>query len=499
MKADGDAHKKAWSLSPSSIHRFPDEVLSHIFHLCILHNHESNEQQLSPRTLTHICKRWAQVALSNSSLWCNIMMSVPLTSAQLFETNLLLLRSKTYPIDIELDFRDPFWDWDEDTHQIGFLEMSIVIRTLIPHVDRWRTLTVLTDTWLPIFCLLFTTSSTVLSAPVLTSISLSRCNAYFAAKGEAFKPESLKTPFKLFGGIPLTQLRQLSLVGVHVDWGRSHLVDLHQLELKYHANDVTPSLDEFMRMLSACPRLTKLSIIGSGPQFEYETQSPLSIQSPRPVITLEHLTRFAYGFVDVTYAVEFLSLFHFPALRELELEDVSLTLNPYEERDASTVLKFLAVSRKGSDTEAPAAQGIPLDQVTSLQLRGLCAGQDDFVSFLSHMTNLERLALSDVGDEAVLSLTSRPISLDGTYTANVIGANLEALHCVDVLDYRAVTEAIVARSHLRARALKNLTLEYTLTGGEMELPRGTVAALKEVGVGRFALYSNGRLCQQFSR
>ncbi|KAF8718436.1 hypothetical protein AX14_011849 [Amanita brunnescens Koide BX004] len=515
MAGDRSMTQKAWSLS-SPIHRLPDEVLSHIFRLCLTRNHESNESQMSPRLFTHICKRWTNVALAHSGLWCNISMTFPLTPAQLLETNILLLRSKTHPIDIQLDFRDPQWDWEEETHQFGYVEMSLVIRTLLPHVARWRRLAVLTDTWLPMFCFLFTTSCSIVSAPMLRSLSLSRCNAYFAGKDEMFKPESHRPPLKLFGGVPLTQLRNVSLVGVHIDWSRSHLVNLHQLELKYHASDVMPSLREFLDIFSACPDLTKLSIIGSGPRMELERptyyspgpeQEPEQEQEPepagtvprrnqspaavsfRPAITLDRLTRFAFGFVDVTHAVNVLSLFGLPALREMEIEDVSLTLNPYEERDASAVLKFLTNNRVRSIAAAP---GIPLAQITSLELRGLCAGRDDFSSFFSHMTSLERLVLSDTSDEAVLSLNSR------SHAPEVICPALKVLHCRD-MDSETVVETVVERSGIGARKLKRLILEYRSNEVPVELAECSTAALLGAGVGRFALYTNGRLCQEFSR
>ncbi|KAK2467498.1 hypothetical protein APHAL10511_000353 [Amanita phalloides] len=481
--------QRAWLLASSPVQRLPDEVLSHIFHLCISRRHESNEAHISPIFFTHICKRWTEVAVSNSALWCNIIMTFPLTRPQLVETNVLLLRSNIHPIDIQLDFRDPSWDWEEDTHQFSFLQMSMVIRTLLPHVARWRKLVVLTDTWLPMFSLLLTTSCSVESAPMLHTLSLSRCNAYFAAADETFKPEPLKPPLKLFGGIALTELRQVSLVGVHIDWSQSHLVNLHQLELKYHASDVMPSLDEFLEMLSACPHLSKLSIIGSGPRLEDEMQ-PLGMggrsQSPAAptTITLERLTRFAFGFVDVRYAVDLLSLFRFPALRELEIEDVSFTLNPYEERDASAVLRFLTGNRQRNNTTIPVVPGIPLDQIITLELRGLCAGGDDFVSLFSHTTHLERLVLSDNSDEAILSLGW------GAHSPDVLCEDLETLHCRDI-SYEIVVDTVATRSAVGVRALKGVALEYR--GGDVELPQESIAALADAGVEHFALYTNGRL------
>jgi hypothetical protein len=455
---------RAWPLPSAPIHRLPDEVLACIFHLSLCTDQNSNHPHLSPRFFTHVCKRWVRIALSNKSLWCDISMTFPLTSAQFVETNIRLMRSQPHPINVHLDFRDPLWDWDEETHQFGLAEMIPVVRLLLPHIARWRTLVMLTDTWAPIFCLLLATSCVAETATMLKTLSLSRCNAYFSRNGEAFKPESLQSPIKLFGGVPIEGLRHVSFVGVHVDWAGSHLANLDRLEFKYHAHNVMPSLDEFVRILDSCPRLSILSIIGWGPRLDVgatsksHTGKSLRDLSPSSrgtnVISMEHLTRFALGLVDIDYAIKLLSLFNFPALRELELEDVATTLNPDEERDSSTILEFL-----GSESTAHNSHGIPLDQVTYLELRGLCGSRDAFVQFLSCTTALEHLTLSDTGDEAVFSLNpgTKPNS-EGDDLQNTVCPDLRTLHCQNI-DYGTLSEVLVARNGVIGRGLEVLRLE----------------------------------------
>ncbi|KAM6497675.1 hypothetical protein JOM56_005623 [Amanita muscaria] len=464
IKVSPKGVRMAWSLTSSPIHRLPDEVLSHIFHLC-LHDDfdESNDQHLSPRIFTKICKRWTHVALTNKSLWSNVTMSLPLTPAQFIETNIRLLRSRPHPIDIHLDFRDPLWDWDEETHSFGVTEMSTVIRTLLPHVDRWHKLIVLTDTWAPIFCLLLTIGCVADSAPVLSTISLSRCNAYFAAKGETFTPKCLEAPIKLFGGIHLERLRHLSLVGVHVDWTGSYLADLQQLELKYHASNVMPSIDQFVRILDSCPRLKTLSIIGWGPRLGVAAESnghgdkvPHGQHSrSTEVIGLECLTRFAFGFVDVEYAVGLLSLFRFPALQRLELEDVSSTINPFEERDCSAILKFVTGNRPCNDTEENEAQRLPLDRITSLELRGICASFDTFVAFFGCAMNLEHLILNQTNEEAIRSLGA---PTDGSDIPGIVCPCLRTLHCQNV-DEEVIGNTVATRHVAGGRKLDVVIVE----------------------------------------
>ncbi|KAF8883817.1 hypothetical protein BD779DRAFT_810564 [Infundibulicybe gibba] len=344
--------KRLYELPPAHMHyqpliqRLPNEILGKIF----LDATTLSERHAGIRlatTLTHVCSRWRQLALWTSSLWGNITITFPTSREQMARTVAFLLRSRSHPLDLLLDFRDPEWDWEEDTHPFSWKDMEAVLRLLFTHVKRWRHFELLTDTWAPIFTFLWY-SRRITTVPMLQTISLSRCNAYFASKGQRFQPASLKQPIPLFGGVALDGLREVTLSGVHLDWAQSPLQNLTSLELKYHASDVMPTLAQFTDILAACPDLQRLSIIGWGPRLpEGAHGTPISdmLGSGKPhvgkILHMPHLTDFSFGFIDIDYAMELLSLFTFPALRTLSLEDLAASLTPLGMQDATPLLEWL--------------------------------------------------------------------------------------------------------------------------------------------------------------
>jgi hypothetical protein len=110
------------------------------------------------------------------------------------------------------------------------------------------------------------------------------------------------------------------------------------LELKYHACDVMPSLQQFNTILEACPRLNHLAIFSWGPILD--KYSP----AERGKLHLRTLKKFSFGFLDIPYAIRLLSLFNFPLLEEFILEDIAKVVNPLEELDSTSLLLWLASS-----------------------------------------------------------------------------------------------------------------------------------------------------------
>ncbi|KAF5347545.1 hypothetical protein D9757_014299 [Collybiopsis confluens] len=332
----------------SGIYRLPDEIFSYIFLSAIRDYDHPSEAAFFPLAISHTCSRWRKVSLSTASLWTSIKLCLPLSSEQLEYLDTWLERSKAHPLDMLLDFRDEDWAWEEENHILTLDWTHLIFSAILPHAKRWRHIELFTDTWAPIHTFLDLTRD-LADLPFLKSVALSRCNAYFARKGECFKPIELREPIPLFGGAQqLPSLRELSLVGVHVDWQRSSssLVNLSELEFKFHAYDVMPSLDRFREILAACPELERLSIVGWGPRIDEEV-SPTGVNgiistghSVTRMITLPKLTRFCFGFVDVEYAMKLLSFFILPFLSELELEDVAGTVDPMGPSDSSPLLNF---------------------------------------------------------------------------------------------------------------------------------------------------------------
>ncbi|KAJ6566800.1 hypothetical protein B0H19DRAFT_990553 [Mycena capillaripes] len=455
----------------SDIDRLPNELLSSIFTFAIeQHCHdESNTLTISPTTISHICHRWRQVALETGSLWANIVLTFPTSNEQLTRALTWLSRSKTYRLDILLDFRDPDWDWeDEETHGFRWADMEAVLHLLLPCAARWRTIELLTDTWAPIFAFLLHTRNLGPSLKNLEKLHLARCNEYFARKGQVFEPSVLGQHLPLFGGedAVVPRLRQVMLTGVHIDWSAPPLANLTKLELKYQAADVMPTIGHFTQILAASPNLEILAIVGRGPQFAaVEGVSSTAIhggsaqadEGPlQGTIKLARVTQFTFGFVDVNYAVELLSLFNLPALCELSVEDVSASLQHQPSDDADVLLNWLASTAHDTSISPPVLDNavdstsaspwrLPLGQLHTLALHSIHAPRPSFARFYDACSELSTLRLYDVCDDALEALG---------------GNQAELLPRMDTLIARGVDKEIFTRVvDGRGTSLKDTHLE----------------------------------------
>ncbi|KAF8234794.1 hypothetical protein L208DRAFT_1393456 [Tricholoma matsutake] len=457
--------------------RLPNELLSYIFLTATHHFEDRYEAILTPITISHVCSRWREVAISAGGLWTNLILTFPTCRSQLSRTMTWLSRSEPYPIDILLDFRDPSWDWDENSHGFHWQDMEAIVRPFLTHVKRWCHVELLTDTWAPIFTFLWYTRR-VESAPLLRSISLSRCNAYFASRGAIFHPVQLKEPIPLFGGLALEALRNVSLAGVHLDWARSSLRNLTSLEFKYHARGVMPSLDQFFGILAGCTNLHHLSIIGWGPQLDNAFSYGGNLTEPRNSMQLQHLTSFSFGFIDVNYAVKLLSLFSFPSIEKFMLEDVSFTLDPSENwQDATPILDLLTPRDESGDSSKSLSRssvGLSLDGIVSLQLHSILSNESAFSHFYSALPNLRKLGLFGT-DDALRALN--PLSDTGFRSMCPV---LQELECRDV---DSATLVDVVRS--RAETGSVLPLDSITFDSSDEPVRPTLAdclKLRELGI-----------------
>jgi hypothetical protein len=392
--------------SASTIGTIPNELLSAIFHFATHDLHDCYDAVFHATNLSHVCQHWRNVSLSTASLWTVIVLTFPTHRNQLFRTISSLARSRSRTLHIYMDFRDPAWNWDEASHRFGWKNMENVMRLLLPHVHRWQKVELLTDSWAPIFTFLSYTSR-IKSAPMLQDVVLSRCNAFFAAKGELFRPSAMKNPVAWFwGGSAFHSLRRVSLAGVHVDWAHSGLSGLLELELKYHASDVMPTLHEFCSIISACPELERLSILGWGPQID------ANALPEQHSLHLPHLHDFAFGFIDVDYAIDLLSLFHFPALKTFSLEDISSSVDPLHPCDTSRLLDYLMAAQPGCCTISTHTSPCttccpyPLSSLTSLELHSLTSCEASLRRFLQETPTLEHLLLSALDNSSLRAIAS---------------------------------------------------------------------------------------------
>lgn len=238
--------------------------------------------------------------------------------------------------------------------------MSTAISLLLPHLSRWRSFAILTDTWAPMYVALQQIQPliTTLGAPLLESLILMRCND-FVSYSPTFQPHKMKGP-ALFT-LPdepsslslLPHLKNLTLRGVHVDWPslasilpHSH-VGLRTLELASHCLDVRPSFSEFHQLLDAVPSLNKLAIIGSGPYLPDDADDDESIFADeddlRPV-SFPSLRTLIIGYRSAYEGRALLECISAPNIQDLTMEDSTHPGDP-EDIDAGKLLTYIGTGR----------------------------------------------------------------------------------------------------------------------------------------------------------
>ncbi|EIW85884.1 hypothetical protein CONPUDRAFT_113973 [Coniophora puteana RWD-64-598 SS2] len=453
-----------YTLAP--IESLPNELLSEIFAfgaggastVSFDDSDDFHDLISLPITVSHVCRHWRQVALSTATLWSTIVLTFPSSSVQLTRTLTWLHRSRNRALHLFLDFRDPDWNWSENTHPFSWKSMENVMRLLVPHAHRWSRVELLTDTWSPIFTFLWY-ASRITSAPILEDIKVSRCNAFFASKGETFRPLDMRTPIAWFNsGTALTNLRRVSLAGVHVDWAHAGLAGLEELELKFHAADVMPTLREFADIVAASPNLRRLAVVGWGPRLgpsdaAQGTTDPDFVRAQHSV-RLPNLEELMLGYVDAAYAVDFLSLLCMPTLRHLKLEDLSPLLAAVGPREDVTPLLEYALwlyssrcPREAHSISCCTTKCLPLSTLESLELRSVRVASGSagpIRRLLQACSSLLRLRLTNLDDATLCALlpslideapqdvglgVSTSASTGGGLVPSTLCPSLESLEC----------------------------------------------------------------------
>ncbi|KAG6816573.1 hypothetical protein H0H87_004934 [Tephrocybe sp. NHM501043] len=441
---------------PVPLSLLPNELLSEIFLFTKQYAKDRADAISMPIVVSQVSTRWRNVAISTGGLWNIIIITFPTSRQQLSRAITWLKRSRSSPLDIFLDFRDPSWDWDvaEYLHTFRWQDMEAILRLLMTHADRWKRFELLTDTWAPIFTFLCYTRRAK-SLHTLESLSLHRCNAFFASKGALFAPIEMKQPVPLFGGRVAENLRRVTLTGVHVDWAASPLRNLTKLKLRYLASDVRPSMDEFTTIMTGCRHLRHLTIIGRGPRIDgtrdtgtlSPTEAGTDNASPKlpSVIELPHVTEFVFGFIDTEYAVRLLARLSFPTIRRLTLEGL-VGLNPLvpvpHDLEATPVLKRLITH--DTPSKETSRSPIPLCRISSLNLISIKADTSTFSRFFDDLHELKYLGLHRMKDDAINAL-AQPVF--GSSSSLPPCATLTTLECHD-MNPMTLLDFMIARSKL---------------------------------------------------
>ncbi|KAJ7724328.1 hypothetical protein DFH07DRAFT_759110, partial [Mycena maculata] len=339
----------------SPISSLPVELLSYIF---VLGAHEpvspdieaaeddacqpfNSDSVKTPLVYASVSRLWRSVALRTPALYTSLCITPDLlreaATGEVLDTSPIssyLALSGNYLVDILIDARDQDWDFQDDrcvpslyAPLFSAEHMSTVMEMLLPHLGRWRSLSILTDIYAPMHAALRPLEAylTCYSAPHLESLRLMRCDAYAAHAffSPVAEPEHVFLSSVTSGGI-LPRLHRLSLRGVPAAWGQlaSVLPDcLRSLELSYHPLPTQPTVPELANLMAAAPRISQLVINGSGPALPDPT-APTLTTTPAPVL-LPELKSLKLGYTSASTGLAFFRILSAPHIRSLKLEDAS--------------------------------------------------------------------------------------------------------------------------------------------------------------------------------
>ncbi|KAF9648766.1 hypothetical protein BDM02DRAFT_2074223 [Thelephora ganbajun] len=376
----------------AKIDSLPEHILTDIFSVLTF---SSNESRLyAPDILSHVSSRWRAIALNATALWTFVVVTFPVVAGQIARARAGLSRSRDRPIDVYIDVRDPDWNWESDEGQDRMRSVFVVeiMQWLEPSHHRWRSLTVLTDTWTPMHT--FLSYSTMFSSlPELERLSLTRCNA-FAGLPDAPDPVP-SHPVELFGGnANLPKLRHVTLSGAHVDYSCTGFKGLLSLDLRHQARRVSPTTRQLRQLLHASPELKTLSLVALNPNLEEPEQDG-------PTVSLAHLTDLTLGWWFVEDAVKLLEVLQLPVVENIVLEDIAPTLlqHSYIARDSTPILDTLV--KMGNRPYDPAAPSSFPSHLRRVMINGVLLDPVAFSRFIPFLVNVEELELKSVQPDLV--------------------------------------------------------------------------------------------------
>ena len=397
------------------IDSLPDHILTDIFSSLTFSSDDS--RLYAPETISHVSSRWRAVALNASALWNFVVVTFPLAAGQIARAKAGLARSRDQPIDVHIDFRDPDWnwEWDEDQHQMGPVFVVEIMQWLGQSHPRWRSLTVLTDTWAPMHTFL-AYSTMFTSLPKLEQLSLNRCNAF---TGLPDAPDPVPSdPVELFGGnAHLPQLRHVALAGVHVNYSCTGFEGLLSLDLRHQQYGVSPTIRQLRKLLHASPGLQSLTLVALNPRSEGTEQDD------GPPVFVPHLKNLTFGWWFVEDAVKLLEVLQLSAVENLILEDIAPALlqQGHFVHNSTPILDTL--TKMGNRPYDPAFPSSFPAHLRRLTVAGALLDPEAFSRFLPFFGNLEELELRSVQPDLVRAVGNFQ-GIDGMEVADSLVASV---------------------------------------------------------------------------
>lgn len=402
------------------IAKIPPEVWMRIFEDYVESYPEVRDQRVVDLCL--VCKYWNNVANDTPRLWTKINLSFPFDNDLLDAMRKRIHASRSQEIDVSIDFRnpDPNWEGEEPDYDgdgvYGPTSESIWAREirdlLVGTEKRWRSIKVVSSTWLPFYELTKDWKFTHL--PSLESVSMKRDNDMFGMEGVPYDPQTPDGPTILFDGRgTLPKLRDLSLSAIPVDWngGLNGCQNLRKIKINNLPRDVAPSFEQFANFLSLSPRLEYLDVSGYCPWGHSLPPPPGAWDPPIPIVRLPMLKEFVFSWKVPENSCSFLEMFQIGnSLETLTLKDTESGSSHCREPQGwpqSSEVIFNTLHELGSrdlldeDDDTIPGPFISMRGVKRLKIMWTKADRASLIPFLTTLTEVEDILLEDV-DEGVL-------------------------------------------------------------------------------------------------
>ncbi|KAJ7726418.1 hypothetical protein B0H16DRAFT_1384018, partial [Mycena metata] len=271
----------------------PVEIISNIIRFVVW---DSMKRPVDARLrVTWTCKRWREIALSDSTLWNAIWFRA--AGARLERAWAWFERARQAPLDVRINGGSDGLSHDDDEddisesdalaavteisnqHPLAAGDIPQILPRLFTKLTTIRMLIIVVNDWesaILVLELLRARGSS--GVPLLQRFELHR--GMFGDKNRRTStwPQITIQPF--LGGAAAPSLAYLSLNGVAIDWARSIVANLTTLDIRRLPSTYSPDDARFREILADCPRLQKLSLDGAGPKFQKpdgETMSPIDL------------------------------------------------------------------------------------------------------------------------------------------------------------------------------------------------------------------------------
>jgi hypothetical protein len=267
-----------------------------------------------PIVLSHVCRKWRAIALSNPILWSRVRHATSINRRAL---PAFLDRSANAPLDITFYSID---DRQLSYHQ-GIYNSAMDFLDLITlHSRRWKSIKFRSLTSGPIQTLVSTLADTTRKFPYLATLDIAHLQSRHGSRPIISAPDVLNSP-RLDPAA--STLRHLRLEKVPLYMFGTLLSNVTHLELsqplyKWYGHRIERSfyLSGLLDFLTTLPLLKDLTLIDTTHGLRLVSFAPYDADEP---VQLLHLKRIEWSCPYPTAIHQFLSSVHAPSLDKLDL------------------------------------------------------------------------------------------------------------------------------------------------------------------------------------